>query len=124
MKMIIELPEKTIAHIRSEYGHGKGFYPLNEEDKKIVNDAIYFGTPLPKGHGRLIDADAEAKKGGLDKATKYGNEDAEQQHFSYSTMMMYEIADILDDADVIIEADKEDCQKEAHGCTYGGVSWG
>lgn len=48
MKMVIELPEKTIAHIRSEYGHGKGFYPLNEEDKKIVNDAIYFGTPLPK----------------------------------------------------------------------------
>ena len=58
MKMVIELPEKTIAHIRSEYGHGKGFYPLNEEDKKIVNDAIYFGTPLPKGHGRLIDADS------------------------------------------------------------------
>ena len=50
---------------------------------------------------------AEAKKWGLDKATKYGNETSEQQHFSYSTMMMYEIADILDDADVIIEADKE-----------------
>ena len=62
MKMIIELPEKTIAHIRSEYGHGKGFYPLNEEDKKIVNDAIYFGTPLPKGHGRLIDLDALIEK--------------------------------------------------------------
>ena len=57
MQILIDLPEKTIAHIRSEYGHGKGFYPLNEEDKKIVNDAIYFGTPLPKGHGRLIDAD-------------------------------------------------------------------
>ena len=55
MQIVIDLPEKTIAHIRSEYGHGKGFYPLNEEDKKIVNDAIYFGTPLPKGHGRIID---------------------------------------------------------------------
>lgn len=58
MKIVIDLPEKTIAHIRSDYGHGKGFYPLNEEDKKIVNDAIYFGTPLPEHHGRLIDADA------------------------------------------------------------------
>lgn len=57
MKIVIDLPEKTIAHIRSSYGHGKGFYPLNEEDKKIVNDAIYFGTRLPRGHGRLIDAD-------------------------------------------------------------------
>lgn len=55
MKIVIDLPEKTIAHIRSAYGHGKGFYPLNEEDKKIVNDAIYFGTPLPKEHGDLID---------------------------------------------------------------------
>lgn len=34
----------------------------------------------------------------LEKATKYGNEDAEQQHFSYSTMMMYEIKDEIDDA--------------------------
>jgi hypothetical protein len=33
----------------------------------------------------------------LEKATKYGNEDAEQQHFSYSTMMMYEIKDEIDD---------------------------
>ena len=32
----------------------------------------------------------------LEKATKYGNEDAEQQHFSYSTMMMYEIKDEID----------------------------
>jgi hypothetical protein len=32
------------------------------------------------------------------KATKYGNEDAEQQNFSYSTMMMYEIADMIEDA--------------------------
>lgn len=34
----------------------------------------------------------------LAKATKYGNEDAEQQNFSYSTMMMYEIADMIEDA--------------------------
>lgn len=33
----------------------------------------------------------------LAKATKYGNDDAEQQNFSYSTMMMYEIADMIED---------------------------
>lgn len=32
----------------------------------------------------------------LEKATKYDNKDAEQQHFSYSTMMMYEIKDEID----------------------------
>ena len=62
---------------------------------------------LPEKHGDLIDRDTTMKQWGLDKATKYGNETAEQQHFSYSTMMMYEIADILDDAPVVIEAEGE-----------------
>lgn len=35
---------------------------------------------------------------GLTKCVKYGNESAEQQHDSYSTMMMYEIADEIEDA--------------------------
>ena len=34
----------------------------------------------------------------LTKCVKYGNENAEQQHDSYSTMMMYEIADEIEDA--------------------------
>lgn len=34
----------------------------------------------------------------LTKCVKYGNESAEQQHDSYSTMMMYEIADEIEDA--------------------------
>lgn len=59
-------------------------------------------------HGDLIDRDATIKQWGLDKATKYGNETAEQQYFSYSTMMMYEIADILYDAPTVIEAEDEE----------------
>ena len=98
MKLVIEIPDKV-------YDEFKLCGYIEDYD---VRQAMLDGTPLPKGHGRLIDADAEAEKWGLDKATKYGNETAEQQHFSYSTMMMYEIADILDDADVIIEADKEE----------------
>lgn len=57
-------------------------------------------------HGRLIDADETMRQWGLDKATKYGNENAEQQLFSYSTMMMYEIVDIIDDAPTVIEAEE------------------
>ena len=98
-QLVIEIDEEKYEDIKFMYLHCN---PTASRLRSIILN----GKPLPKGHGRLIDADAEAKKWGLDKATKYGNETAEQQHFSYSTMMMYEIADILDDADVIIEAEE------------------
>ena len=90
---------------------------LTEDDYKKVQDgraavtvmrnAIRDGTPLPKGHGRLIDADALKTSYGLEGATKYGNESKEQIEHSYSTMMMYEIVDMLDYAPAIIEEDEE-----------------
>ena len=39
----------------------------------------------------------EEKTEFLKDCTKYGNENAEQQEKSYSTMMMYEVADLVDD---------------------------
>lgn len=49
MKLIIDIPDYEYKHIREYY------------EKNDVVDAtysyIYYGTPLPKGHGRLIDAD-------------------------------------------------------------------
>ena len=53
---------------------------------------------------RLIDADALLEQYGLKDATKYGNENAEQQHKSYGTLMMYEIADMIYDAPTISTA--------------------
>ena len=41
------------------------------------------------------------EKYNLKDATKYGNRDAEQQNHSYSTMMLYEVADMIDDAPTI-----------------------
>ena len=59
MKLIIDIPEKIIAHIRSDYGHGcKVIY---DKDRDTIVDAIYHATPLPKGHGRLGDLDALEK---------------------------------------------------------------
>ena len=40
----------------------------------------------------LIDADALLEQYNLKDATKYGNKNAGQQAHSYSTMMLYEIA--------------------------------
>lgn len=73
-----------------------------------VYDAIENGTVLPSGHGRLIDADLLSGQYGLDNATKYGNKDADQQRNSYDTMMMYEIADMIDNAPTVVEAEKEE----------------
>ena len=44
VKLLIELPEKTIAHIRSDYGHG--CKAIGYDDKDIIVDAIYNATPL------------------------------------------------------------------------------
>lgn len=55
---------------------------------------------------RLIDADALLEQYNLKDATKYGNKDAEQQAHSYSTMMLYEIADMIEDAPTAYDVDK------------------
>ena len=55
---------------------------------------------------RLIDADALLEQYNLKDATKYGNKDAEQQSHSYSTMMLYEIADMIESAPTAYNVDK------------------
>jgi len=47
MKIVIELPDKTYHMINA------GYYDYGD-----MNVIIQNGTQLPKGHGRLIDADA------------------------------------------------------------------
>ena len=65
---------------------------------------------------RLIDADALLEQYNLKDATKYGNKDAEQQANSYSTMMLYEIADMIEDAPTAYDTDKvvEQMEKESY----------
>lgn len=67
---------------------------------------------------RLIDADELFNWGDkkLKNAVKYGNENAEQQSWSYSTLMMYEIADEIDDAPTIDAVEIGGCD----GCRWQG----
>ena len=55
---------------------------------------------------KLIDSDALLEQYSLKDATKYGNKDAEQQAHSYSTMMLYEIADMIESAPTAYDIDK------------------
>ena len=64
---------------------------------------------------RLIDADALLEQYNLKDATKYGNKDAEQQTHSYSTMMLYEIADMIESAPTVYDTDKVVEQLEDYG---------
>lgn len=50
---------------------------------------------------RLIDADVLLENYNLKDATKYGNRDVEQMSHSYSTLMLYEIADMIHDAPTV-----------------------
>jgi len=45
-----------------------------------------------------IERGALLKAFGCENAVKYGNKSAEQQHNSYSSMMLYEIADEINDS--------------------------
>ena len=54
----------------------------------------------------MIDADALLDQYNLKDATKYGNKDADQQAHSYGTLMMYEIADMIEDAPTAYDVDK------------------
>ena len=68
------------------------------EDSGIeeLRDYIRKGTPLPKGHGRLIDADE-----------LYGNFIDGTEGYDCNTWSRIEIGDIIEDTPTIIEADKE-----------------
>lgn len=99
MRLVIDMPDGCYKELSN------GQFPVQEAYRLVA--WIKDGTPLPTGHGRLIDADKLVKQYNIDEATKYGNKNAKQQAHSYSTMMLYEIADMIDDAPTIIEAEAE-----------------
>lgn len=81
MQIVIDIPEREYEEIISSEDCG-----LHTLTRAIAN-----GTPLPKGHGRLIDAD-ELKKHKYHDSNRYENAVAVAQ---------------IDYAPTIIEADKE-----------------
>jgi len=115
MQIVIDIPEEDFKLIQSV--NNTNLLLLAEARAML---AIKNGTPLPEHYGDLIDRNELLKQYGLENATKYGNKNAEQQKHSYSTMMMYEIADMIEDAETIIPATKEEKQikKSCANCRY------
>lgn len=108
MKLIIDIPKKTIARIRSNYGHGcKGIY---DGDKDKVIDAIYHGTPLDSNSERAelqayFDGESfgwdegrealiEEIKAEIDKAQEpYQTSTAYDEGVRFGLMLAYQIVD-------------------------------
>lgn len=57
MKLIIEIDEGTYNAIRKRFGK-----PNRDNNEFFWIETVRKGIPLPKGHGRLIDADAFIEK--------------------------------------------------------------
>lgn len=87
MKYVIETSEEF-------YEDCKRFAEYNEADKVIAN-----GIPLPKGHGRLIDADALKKESVM--CPTVGNAET----------LLLDISDV-ENAPTIIEADEEGAEEK------------
>lgn len=90
MKLIIDIPDELKTEV-----HNHGLF-LCPNDKTALVNAIKHGTPLPKGHGRLIDAD-----------------EIQFENNEFDTYSDYSRAfDAIDGADTIIEADKTERSEE------------
>ena len=88
---------------------------MTEDDYKKVQDgraavtvmrnAIRNGIPLPKGHGRLIDADA------LEQRLEYDMRDADKRCDFYRVDRINTAENYVADTETIIEADKEGAEE-------------
>ena len=91
MKLVVEIDEETYKDIKK----GKIYSSIRDVPLESVN-AIANGTPLPKGHGRLVDADAFERR----------------CMFDSSIEDMQDVIYALRDYKPIIEADTESEDKE------------
>ena len=87
MEIVIKIPDEY----KELLDHGKADGSL----RKSILNAVANGTPLPKGHGRLIDAD-ELKK-----------EYPHDMDWEYPVNTNSYVVESIDNMTTIIEADKE-----------------
>lgn len=100
IELVIKIPEEKLSIINN-----KMYCGIYDPD---LYKAIANGTPLPKGHGRLIDKDHMIAR--LEAASKfYGGEntDAFDERFSYG---LKEAAIKVAEEPTLIEADKAESE--------------
>lgn len=86
MQIVIDIPESIYKGVK--------LHRVLEESIDIILYAIEDGTPLPKGHGRLIDEREVYKK-------------------FYCRCLARAAKEVLDGTSTIIEADKAESEEQA-----------
>lgn len=97
MQIVIDMPEGTFESVKRYYEQNQECYALCAY--------VASGTPLPKGHGRLIDADVFEKRL-MDARSYYVGEKADDFDLRFAAGLK-SATERLVDAPTIIEADKE-----------------
>lgn len=105
MKIVIDIPEEFYQNSCET-----GFLCWEWMSMLELTNAIKNGTPLPKGHGRLIDADETLKA--IDTWDKFGYTETgcfvREPKNDYVPYVYYEdMITSISNAPTIIEADKE-----------------
>lgn len=91
MKLIIEIDEKII-------NQAKHYHDIPYDDYVVMTaEALANGTPLPKGHGALIDRDV------LQRYIEQDKQEAFTKHQVWLLASVYNEGNVP----VIVEADKE-----------------
>jgi len=93
IELVIKIPEEIYQHYKRIWQKRRGSIP---------ESCIAFGTPLPKGHGRLIDADKLVPDCRIDSV--YYDDD---EHNVFTAIGITQI----ECADTIIEADKTESEE-------------
>lgn len=96
MQIVIDIPEEEYKRMIEQKMFGR---------VDVWKNAICNGTPLPKGHGRLIDADVFEKRL-MDARSYYLGEKADNFDLRFAAGLK-SAAERLVDAPTIIDADTE-----------------
>ena len=99
MKIVIDLPEELYEQCKETELTNE-----NEGFNFHIIKTVAKGTPLPKGHGRLVDADVYEKRL-MDARSYYIGEKADDFDLRFASGLK-SAAERLVDAPTIIEADK------------------
>ena len=114
MKLIIDISKEDLRIIceRTEKEINEEYFGV---DKRLI-EAVQNGTPLPKEHGRLIDADVFEKRL-MDARSYYIGEKADDFDLRFASGLK-SAAERLVDAPTIIEADKCDNDHDCEHCDW------